>query len=232
LDKAYGKWLLGIAGGYARSDLAQDNNDTSDAQSGYGTLYASLGTVDWFGDLVLSFGRTRVESQSGTVLGEGADYDADNIAIYFGGGKEIQSSGNDGVVFTPEAALVASYYGQDSYTDGLMQVDAYDRWSVQSRLGAALAVQKPMGSAVLKPEFRTYWLHEFNADPDQIGYSLMGGAGRYGFGVQAPEEDILELGVGISSTFNDRLELALDFDAQFSDLYKALTVGGRIMYEF
>ena len=85
---------------------------------------------------------------------------------------------------------------------------------------------------VLKPEIRTYWLHEFNADPDQIGYSLTGGTGRYTFGVQAPVEDLLELGVGLGATFNDRLEFVLDVDARRSDLYKAITVSGRIMYEF
>jgi len=222
--------LLGAAGGYSRSDLTQDNNDSSDATTGFGVLYSSFGSVDWFGDLNLSYGRSSIETRSGTALGGTGNFDADNVAIYIGGGKEIESTDGDGVILTPEAALLTGYYGQESYYDGLMQVDAYDRWSVQSRLGAAFAVQKQVGSAVLKPEFRTYWLHEFNADPDQIGYSL--GTGRFTFGVQAPDEDILEIGAGLGVTFNERLEIVFDVDAHHSDLYRAVNVSGRIMYEF
>jgi len=70
----------------------------------------------------------------------------------------------------------------------------------------------------------------FIADLDQIGYSL--GGGRYTFGVQAPDEDIIEIGVGFGATINDRLEIVLDLDAQHSDLYQATIVGARAMYEF
>jgi outer membrane autotransporter protein len=135
-------------------------------------------------------------------------------------------------VFTPEAALILGYYDQAGYDDGLMKIDPYDRWSVQSRLGATFAVPKQAGSVVLKAEFRTYWLHEFNADPDQIGYSLIGGGGGYSFGVQAPDENLLEIGVGFGATFNDRLELVIDVNTQLSDLYQAKTISGRVMYEF
>ncbi len=231
LDKAYDNMLLGAAGGYSRSDLTQDNNDSSDADTGFGVLYGSWGTTDWFGDLNLSYGRSRIETRSGTMLGGEGDFDADNYAVYVGGGKEIRETDGD-LLFTPEAALIIGYYDQEDYNDGAMDIDAYDRWSYQSRLGAALALQKHAGSVVLKPEVRIHWLHEFNADPDQIGYSLMGGTGRYTFGVQAPDEDILEVGAGFSATFNDRLELVLDVDAQHSELYKAINVSGRIMYEF
>ena len=231
-DKAFGSVLLGAAGGYGRSDLTQDNDDSSDATTGFGVLYSSFGSVDWFGDLNLSYGRSRIETHSGTALGGTGNFDADHVAIYIGGGKEIKSTDGDGVILTPEAALLTGYYGQESYYDGLMQVDAYDRWSVQSRLGAAFAVHKQVGSAVLKPEFRTYWLHEFNADPDQIGYTLIGGTGRYSFGVQASVEDVIEIGLGLSITLNDRLELVFDVDSQYSELYQTLHAGGRIAYEF
>ncbi|MCF7817574.1 MAG: autotransporter domain-containing protein [Kiritimatiellales bacterium] len=231
IDKSYGNVLLGAAGGYARSDLTQDNHDSSDADTGFGILYGSVGTADWFGDLNFSYGRSHVDTHSGTALGGTGRFDADNYAVYVGGGKEFQLS-NTGLLFTPEAALLVGYYGQESYNDGLMDVGTYDRWSYQSRIGAAFALPRQCGTAVLKPEVRAYWLHEFNADSDQIGYSLTGGTGRYTFGVQAPDEDVLEAGVGLGIAFSDRLEIVLDVDGQYSDRYEAITVSGRAVYDF
>ena len=231
IDQSYGNVLLGAAGGYAHSDLTQDNHDSTDADTGFGILYGSVGTADWFGDLNLSYGRSRVDIQSGTALGGKGSFDADNYAVHVGGGKEIPLT-SAGLLFTPEAALLVGYYGQESYNDGLMDVDAYDRWSYQSRLGAAFALPRQCGGVVLKPEVRAYWLHEFNAEADRIGYSLTGGTGRYTFGVQAPDEDVLEAGTGLGIAFSDRLEIVLDVDGQYSDRYESITVSGRAVYEF
>ncbi len=229
LDRAFGPVLLGAAGGYSQSDLTQNNNDSSDAKTGFGVLYASIGTTDWFADLNASYGRSAIQTRSGTVLGGAGDFDADLYAIYLGGGKEIQLTAG-GLLLTPELAMTVGYYDQEGYTDGLMDIDAYGRWSIQSRLGAALAFETQACSILWKPEVRAYWLHEFNADPDRLGYTL--GGGRYSFGVQSPDEEIFEAGAGLSATLNDRLELALDLDGQYSENYSALTVGARAMYEF
>ncbi|MCF7848392.1 MAG: autotransporter domain-containing protein [Kiritimatiellales bacterium] len=235
-DKAIGNMLLGVAGGYAQSDLTQDNHDSSDAKTGYGIIYGSFGSVDWFGDLNLSYGRSHIETRSGTIFAAKGDFDADNYALYAGGGKELRLSDGD-FLFTPEAALLISYYDQEGYREKSLfvarDVDSYDRWSYQSRLGAALALEKQAGSVVLKPEVRAYWLHEFNADPDRVGYSLIGGTGgRYILGMQAPSENVFEAGAALRALFSDRLEIALAVDGQFSDDYEAITVSGRAAFGF
>ncbi len=231
LDRTFGSVLLGAAGGYAYSDLTQENRDSSNAKTGFGVLYGSFGSTDWFGDLNFSYGRSRIETRSGTLFGAKGTSDADNYSVYLGGGKELSLSGGD-YLFAPEAALVVSYFDQDGYSDGLRDIDAYDRWSYQSRLGASITFPKETDSVVWIPEARVYWLHEFNADFDQIGYSLVGGSGRYVFGVQAPVEDLLEAGVGLSAIINDRLEIVFDVDGQYSGHYEAITVSGRVAYEF
>jgi len=177
----------------------------------------------------MGYGRSAIKTHSGTALGGVGDFDADNYSVYFGIGKEMQLQGN-GLLLTPEAAMNISYYDQDGYWDGLMDIDTYSRWSYQSRLGAALALEKQTGSILWKPEVRAYWLHEFSVNPDRIGYTL--GGGRYTFGVQAPDEEILEAGIGLGATINDRLELVFDLDGQYSGQYSAVTVGARALYEF
>lgn len=231
MDKAYGNVLFGVAGGYARSYLNQDNSDSSDAWTRFGMLYATFAGEKWFGDVTLSYGRSRIKTRSGTVFGAEGKSDADNYAIYIGGGRDIRLS-DGGLIFTPEAALSADYFKQEDYSDGYRDVDAYDRWSCQSRLGAALALQKQIGSVVLRPELHAYWLHEFNTETGHIGYSLTGGTGHYLFDMQAPDADILEAGVGIRAALTERLELMLGVDGQYSDRYEAVRASGRISFRF
>jgi outer membrane autotransporter protein len=231
MDKTFGNLMIGAAGGYARSSLTQDNFDSSDAWTRFGILYAAFAGEKWFGDVTLSYGRSRIQTRSGTVFGAEGKSDAQHYAVYVGGGRDFHLS-DGGIIFTPEAALYVDYFDQESYSDGYRDMDAYDRWSYQSRLGAALAVRKQIGSVVVKPDVHAYWLHEFNSDTDQVGYSLTGGTGRYAFGMQAPDADILEVGVGIAAALTDRLELTLSVDGQHSDRTEAVRATGRISFRF
>ena len=230
IDKAYGNVLVGAAGGYARSSLNQDNHDSSDAKTRFGILYASLAGAEWFWDINLSYGRSRIETRSGTVFGANGESDADNYTAYVGGGRVFNLFDN-GVEFTPEAGLFSAYFDQENYSDGFRDIDAYNRWSYQSRAGAALALRKQIGLAVVKPELHVYWLHEFNSEADDIGYSLVGGTGRYAFSMQAPEQDVFEGGAGITAVFNDRVELALSVDGQYGEHHEAVRVSGGISVE-
>jgi len=231
MDKRSGNVLVGAAGGYSQSNLNQDNGDSSDAKTRFGILYATVVGEEWFGDVNVSYGRSRIKTRTGTQFDAKSKSDANNCTIYVGGGREIHLS-DGGLILTPEAALSVDYFNQDSYSDGIRNIDATDRWSYQSRLGAALALQKKMGAVVLKPELHAYWLHEFNTDIDQVGFSQVGGAGRYAFSMQAPDEDVLEAGVGISTLFNERVEFILGVDGQFTDSYEAVRVSGRLSIDF
>lgn len=235
-DKLFGNLLIGIAGGYAKSDLSQVDGDCSKGETGYGIIYVSRGSEAWFGDLSISHGITQIETSSGTGSGAKGRVNADSFAFYAGGGKEIGLS-EGRYIITPEASLQIAYYGQGGYTETSpasvpRTIEAYERWSYLSALGAAFAYQKEFSKVVLRPELRAFWLHEFNAESDDVGYSLVGGTGKYSFKMLPPEEDTLEFGIGIAARFNDRLDLAFDIDGRFSRNYQDLLLSGRLVYEF
>ncbi|HSR87376.1 MAG TPA: autotransporter outer membrane beta-barrel domain-containing protein, partial [Pontiella sp.] len=229
--------LLGVAGGYARSDIDQDDGRDSQADTGYGVFYASVGTQDWFGDVSVAFGRSDIEDDSGTVFGSEADYDANNYALYVGGGKEMRSRSGM-FFFTPQASLLMSQYQQNSYTEKMgtgvaREVDAYDYSSVVSSLGAAVAMQQDYENLTLRPELRLRWLHEFNDDEEKIDFTLLQGMGGEYFSLMpAAEEDILEAGAGLSCGFDNAWALMLDLDWRFGEDYDAYSVSGRAVYEF
>ncbi|MCK4565627.1 MAG: autotransporter outer membrane beta-barrel domain-containing protein, partial [Verrucomicrobia bacterium] len=234
-DRIEGDALIGVAGGYVRSDIKQDDGDASNAKTGYGVLYASWGTEDWFGDLNMAYGRSKIDQRSGTAFANTTDYDAKNYAFYFGGGKEMKL--NDGrFLFTPQASLLWSYYNQEGYTEEstylAREVASYDRSSYLSSLGATFAFQQEYDIAVVKPEVRLYWLHEFNTDVDSLDYTISSGGGQYHFFMPAPLENVFEAGLGISCRFNDELDLVFDVDGRFGEDYSAYAVSGRAVFEF
>jgi len=229
--------LLGVAGGYARSDIKQYDGDFSEAKTGYGVVYASVGKQDWFGDISIAAGRSDIEDDSGTAFDAHADYKASNFALYLGGGKELRS--RSGMFsLTPEASLLLSDYYQNAYTEGMgtgagRDVDAFGRSSILSSLGASVAMQKEFDIMILRPEARLRWLHEFNSDAEHVDFTLHDGmGGQYYSQIPAAEENILEAGAGLTCKFHDELSLVFDLDWRFGEDYDAYAVSGRAVVEF
>jgi T5SS/PEP-CTERM-associated repeat protein len=234
-DKPLENILVGFAGGYGRSVIRQDDSDKSEGRTGYGVLYANAGTKDWFSHANVAVGFGSVDQRSGTIFGNTADFNTGNFATYLEGGRQVKV--NRHLSVTPKASMLWSYYYQEGYTEksnlGVeREVDSYGRNSFLSSLGTAVAYQQEYDTLILKPEARLYWLHEFNSDIEKVDYQLVNGSGEYHFWMPAPEEDVIETGLGISGKFNDELELVLDIDWRFGQDYSAYAVSGRVAFEF
>ncbi len=226
--------LVGIAGGAGSTSIDKNNDADADTKTSFVAVYASTGTKDWFTDSSIIFGNSSIDSTLGSAFDTEADYDAKNIAFYFGGGKEITGKY---LIFTPQASILGNYYKQDSYTEDATtavarEVDSFDAFYLQSSLGASLGFYTQMGEVTLKPEIRLHWLHEWNADDESLDYSLVGGANNYSMKLQAPEEDILKLGIGTSAKLGDYLELRADLDTRQGSDYSDYTILGSLRYQF
>jgi outer membrane autotransporter protein len=170
----------------------------------------------------------------GDVFDTTSSYDARNMAIYFGGGKEI--IGNY-LIITPQASLLGNYYSQDGYeekstTAVARKVDSFDTLYIQSAVGCNVGFYSNIGDLTVKPEFRAFWLHEFNAQDENLGYALVGGTGSYTMQLQSPEADILRLGGGLSAKLGEYLELRADLDARMASGYSDYTLLGSLRYQF
>ena len=80
--------------------------------------------------------------------------------------------------------------------------------------------------------YYVFWLHEFNAKEEDVGYRLVGGSQQYNMVFQAPVSDLLRLGVGTSAKVGEYLELRADFDARFGSGYSDYTFLGSLRYQF
>ncbi len=239
-DKAFGDLLMGLAGGYSSSSIDQDDGDTSDAGLGYGILYGSWGTLDWFADASLAYGFGSVEGDSGTSFDASSDTDLSEFGFYLGGGKEMVFR-EDTVFLTPTVAMLGGRYAQDGYTEKSSnsvgrKVEDYSRWSFQSDIGAELVFRKELDRSVLMPDVHAKWLHEFNTDEDSVGYRLVGGTGSYSYTMTAPVADLFEVGAGLSLWTANKggsvYEFALGYDARFGSGYMANILNARLNIEF
>jgi len=240
VDKSYGDLLAGIAGGRVKSDIDQDDGDVSEATTGFGMLYASWGTISWFGDFNIGYGRSSIDDRSGTAFDTTAAYDADLLGFYLGGGNETAFR-DDRVFVTPSAALSGSYYLQESYIERSTtavprRVDEFDYLSLQSELGLKASFMHDLRRSVLVPEAHVNWMHEFNADEERVGYSLVGGTGGYSYNMQAPVEDFYEFGIGLSWWMYNRerkvFEWYIGLDQRIGDGYSETTGSLRLLGQF
>ncbi len=237
LDQAFNDWLFGVAGGYAGTTIDGDNGDESEASTGYGMLYASYGTKDWFGDLVVSYGDSSIDNDSGTAFGVKSSTDASQTAFYIGGGREFKDPDGSSALLRPLLALQASQYDQDGYTEKssnavTKQVDDFDHWSYQTILGAEMILPAKGTTVDIDTELRAYWLHEFNDDEENVDYTLVGSSQTGEFVMRAPESDVGQLGIGCVAKWENGLQLRTDLDAQISDGFFATTLSGALLYEF
>ncbi|MBN2785788.1 MAG: autotransporter domain-containing protein, partial [Pontiellaceae bacterium] len=227
--------LVGAAAGSGSASINKDNGGDVDTRTTVGSIYASAGTDDWFADASLILAKSSADTTMGSTFNTTGSFDAKNVAVYFGGGKEI--IGNY-LIFTPQASLLGNYYSQDGYTESsttavARHIDGLDTLYVQGSIGCNVGFYSYMGDTVIKPEIRAFWLHEFNAREEDLNYSLVGASDLYNLQLQAPEEDIIKLGAGVAAKMGEYLELRADLDTRrASGGYSDYTVLGSIRYQF
>lgn len=237
LDQAFNDWLFGVAGGYASSTLDGDNGDQSDASTGYGMLYASYGTKDWFGDLVVSYGQSDIDNSAGGVFHITSSTEASQTAFYLGVGKEFKDPEGSDALLRPLLAMQASQYDQDGYTEKspnavAKNVDGYDRWSYQSIFGAEMVLPTSGKKFDIEAQLRLYWLHEYNDSTERVDYTLVGSSQSGRFILRSPVEDSGQVGVGCVAKWDNGVQLRADLDGQVSDNFYSTTLSGALLYEF
>lgn len=233
LDNTQQDIMYGLAGGFATSEIDQDNGYASSADTGYGVVYSTLRNEDTMLDLLMAYGQSSVETRSDNADRTHAEFDAGHWMMKAGVRTELDYKR---FVLIPEMSAFAGRYSQDGYVeDSLLvgrKIDDYDRWSYKSFLGATYAINRPLRRFDLITRVRAGWEHEFNTDPGAIGFALDGGINRYSFDMPAPVEDLFRVGVSFGVFLNERTELTLGADGQMADGYSALNYSGNLRFSF
>ncbi|MDF7808321.1 autotransporter domain-containing protein [Pontiellaceae bacterium B12219] len=237
VDKNFNNLLVGLAGGYAHADLDEGSAYDADINTYYGSVYSTYGGESLFIDLALTYGMSDTDENNQTIDMKGS-FDSSLFSAYLGAGYRFDIG--EKLAITPEASILGSYYTQDEYTRtsilGPATIEDYDTTSTLGSIGVNLASQHQIdwlnrGIAFI-PEVRAFYIHEFNADPDDFTYSLGGVATQ--FAVRPRDENLFRLGFGTDmwSWKWQRTKLELDYDALISDTYFEQVVSGKVSLQF
>ena len=226
--------LVGVAGGSGSATADIGNGAQTDTKTVYGALYSSFGTKAWFGDASLIYAGSSIDSIYGNTFDTRGEYDANNIAINIGGGKEIAGRY---LIWTPQLYLLGNYYNQDGYQEKSSNavgrdIEGFNTLYLTSTLGTSMGMYMGMGNVTLKPEIRAFWQHEWNAREEELTYRLIGGSNNYTLFTHAPEQDLLKLGLGSSAKIGEYLELRADLDMRLGSDYRDYTLLGSLRYQF
>ncbi len=225
--------LFGVAGGYSTSDVDKDNGATGEADSQYGAVYGSVAGEEWFFDGGLIFGRSSIDQDLNDVFDTTASYDAKNIAVRLGVGREMVGQY---FIVTPQVGVLANYYDQDAYTEESTttprDVDGFDELYIQSSVGGNVGMYMSWGDLTVRSEVRAHWLHEFNADEEDVNYTMAGNPQQLIMTMQAREEDVIRIGAGVAVQLSEYLELRMDANAGSSGDYNQFDLSGTLRYQF
>ncbi|MDF7824280.1 autotransporter outer membrane beta-barrel domain-containing protein [Pontiellaceae bacterium B12227] len=235
VDKSFGNLLIGLAGGYARTDLDAGVAYQADVDTYYGSLYSTVGGDSFFFDLAFTYGWASTDEENEV---SAASFDSALFSAYAGAGYVFDLG--DAVALTPEVSLLASYYDQEQYNrEGILgtgTVKEYDSTSCQGAIGATLATQHQLEwlnrGIAYTPQVRAHYIHEFNADPENFTYVI--GGTTSSFAVHPRDEHLLRLGFGFDlwSWKYQSTKFEVDYDTLISDTYFEQIVSGKITWDF
>ncbi len=235
IDKSFGNLLIGLAGGYARTDLDGGATYQADVDTYHGSIYSTFGGESFFVDLALTYGSSSTDENNEISAGS---FDSSLYSFYLGAGYAFEVG--EKLAITPEVSFLASYYEQDEYDrSGILGIGTVEEYETQSYLGSIglnFATQHQLdwlnrGIAFI-PEVRAHYIREFNADPDDFTY-IIGGTPTP-FAVRSRDENLLRLGFGFDmwSWKYQSTKFEIDYDGLFSDTYGEHVVSGKITVKF
>lgn len=207
-----GQWLVGLMGGYSKSDLDLSGGTTGDIDSyslGAYTTWLDKQSGYYF-DGVLKY--NRLQNESNVRLSDGTktkgSYDTNGVGASLEVGRHIKIGDN---FVEPYAQLAGVVFQGKSYDlDNGLSADGDRTQSLLGKLGVTAGRNFNLGEGkVVQPYLRVAYVHEF-ADRNDIDINdyrftndLSGSRG--------------ELGAGVAMTLTDKVSLHADFEYSNGD---------------
>ena len=208
-----GQWLVGLLGGYSKSDLDLDRGTSGTVNSYYLGAYTTWLDQDsgYYFDGVLKFNRFRNEADVRMSDGSESkgDYDNNGVGASVEFGKHIKLADDYFVEpYTQLSAVIIQ--GKDYALNNGMQAEGDRSRSLLGKLGATAGRNFDLGEGkVAQPYVRAAYVHEFAKNNDvEVNDNLFNNdlSGSRG-----------ELGAGIAMSMSDRLQLHADFEYSNGD---------------
>jgi outer membrane autotransporter protein len=203
-----GQWLVGVLGGYSKSDLDLSRGTTGEVDSFYLGAYTTWLDEEsgYYFDGVLKFNRFQNESDVRLSDGKKAkgSYDSHGVGGSLEFGRHIKLEDDFFVEpYTQLSGVIIE--GKDYRLDNGLSAEGDRTHSLLGKVGATVGRNFDLGDGnVLQPYLRAAYVHEFANNNDvkvndnKFSNDLSGSRG--------------ELGAGVAMTLTDKVSVHADFD--------------------
>lgn len=202
-----GQWLVGVLGGYSKSDLDMSRGTSATIDSYYLGAYTTWldEQSGYYFDGVLKF--NRFQNESDVRLSDGkktkGDYDSHGVGGSLEFGRHIKLADDYFIEpFTQLSGVIIQ--GKDYDLDNGLSAEGSRSHSLLAKAGATAGRNFTWGDKVVQPYIRAAYVHEFaNNNEVQVNNNrftndLSGSRG--------------ELGTGVAMTVTDKVSIHADFD--------------------
>jgi outer membrane autotransporter protein len=227
--------ILGAAAGYETTDANIDDaggkleTDTYSI-SLYGTYYPSDAL---YVDAIAGIGRSDIEQQRNirySISSDGVITNINQTATGDPDGDQVFATLSVGYDLTqgpwligPNVRVEYRYVDVDGFTEKMsdpgaqgsglgMRIDDQDFKSLTSTVGMQASYAWSTPWAVLVPQGRVEWVHEYENDPEIITAQFLGGPSEptlgdntFSLGTGEPDRDSFDIGLGVSANFPNGL---------------------------
>lgn len=202
-----GQWLIGVLGGFSKSDLDMSRGTSATINSYYLGAYTTWldEQSGYYFDGVLKF--NRFQNESDVQLSDGrktkGDYDSHGVGGSLEFGRHIKLA--DDYFIEPFTQLSGvTIEGKDYDLDNGLSAEGSRTHSLLAKAGATVGRNFTWGDNVVQPYIRAAFVHEFANNNDvqvndnRFNNDLSGSRG--------------ELGTGVAVSMTDKVSIHADFD--------------------
>lgn len=217
-----GQWLVGLLGGYSKSDLNLTHGTSGTVDSYYAGAYTTWldDSSGYYFDGVLKF--NRFQNKSDVQLSDGSktkgDYDTNGVGASLEFGRHIKLA-NDYFVepYTQLSGVVIQ--GQSYDLDNGLAADGDRTRSLLGKVGATAGRNFHLGEGkVIQPYVRAAYVHEFaknnevEVNSNVFNNDLSGSRGELGAGLAMNLTDKVSLHTDIDYSNGDKIEQPWGFN--------------------
>lgn len=227
--------VIGLAAGFNNSESSFNTNTLVsggglDAKATTLSLYGMYYSDNYYIDGIVSAGTGTFDMERQIVIqsnnAEGSDNDgADRLATSETDSSQISLSVGMGTDFIRGASILAPYARaqllkvdvdgfQETGAEGLnLEVKDQEIESLSSTLGFRASHVSNASFAVLIPQVRLEWVHEFSDDGREVSTVYVNDPrqNELVFSTDAPDRDYFNLGLGVSAVFTGGTQAFIDY---------------------
>jgi outer membrane autotransporter protein len=227
--------VVGVVGGYARSDVDYASGGNLTADTGKAGVYATAFTDRFHADFYAGGGYNSYDSRRNALAGTAsADAEGGQFDTFLSTGYDFKLGP---VIVTPFVDVHYTYVGMSDFEENgsLAPLDypAQNINSLRTAFGAAFKYRCDGRRVRMTSEFRAAWQHEYLDNNYNIDSTFAFGGPTFGASGPVTGRDALLLGLTLDFQFAPSCGAYLTYDAQIGrDNYSNQSVSGGVRINF